>query len=136
MRLNLVIMGLMLLFVSPMTKAWAVDLKEPEKAPSGKQEMQDRSKEDACDCCQKCKAARRPIESKEEEGAAETNGCKDCCDKCGRVMHPDPKEAPPEIIEHRIPDEIKDPHTLQKMKEKSNLQEKMDKGTLPEMKDK
>lgn len=76
-------------------------------------EKQDQESEDACDCCQKCKAARRPVvpeaeQRKEEKLKEEGNGCKDCCERCGEVLPPAPEETPPEVIEKEIPPEFKD----------------------------
>ncbi len=69
------------------------------------QDIQDSpTQEKACDCCQKCKAARRPLEPELQQDTAEgadtrkKNGCDDCCQKCGRPVQPSPEDIPPEII--------------------------------------
>ena len=85
--------------------------KKEEMQDASKEDLQGTSKKAACDCCQKCKSARRPVVSKEEEdkeGTKEVNGCKDCCDRCGEDQPPSPQEIPPEIIDNRIPPEIQD----------------------------
>jgi len=91
--------GLILLAVSAPVRVTAAEPVAPEKAPSGQVELPDKTKQDACDCCQKCKAARRPANQKEEGGPAETNGCEDCCLRCGNPAPPAPGEFPPEVIE-------------------------------------
>ncbi|HJV37107.1 hypothetical protein [Geomonas sp.] len=63
---------------------------------------QDKAKDDACECCQKCKAAKSSIKSKETEGQQMKDGCKDCCGNCGEVLKPAPEAAPPEKIEKKI----------------------------------
>ncbi|HBG07073.1 MAG: hypothetical protein A2075_02880 [Geobacteraceae bacterium GWC2_58_44] len=107
MRKTLVLIGCLLLLASPLAGAEGVDLQQPGEIRSDKQEIQDRKKEYACDCCQKCKAARRPV-IKEEESPGQSNGCKGCCDRCGRVLPLSPEEIPPEIIDKRIPPEVLD----------------------------
>lgn len=69
------------------------------------QDIQDSpTREKACDCCQKCKAARRPLDPELQHDSAESanarpkNGCDNCCQKCGRPVQPSPEEIPPEII--------------------------------------
>jgi hypothetical protein len=100
MRKYAVTLGLMLLLLSPATRARAVEMQDPGDLPPDRVEMQDKSKEDACDCCQKCKAAKKPVQSKEEaEGPAKKNGCEDCCERCGRALPPAPEESPPDIID-------------------------------------
>jgi hypothetical protein len=125
MRKLTVLIGLLLLLAAPLETVEAADLKQYGGVVTDKDEISDRRSEYACDCCQKCRAARRPVvpiegkeekEAKEEkdgrEGkdaadAANTNGCKDCCDRCGTAL-PAPDQVPPEIIEDRIPPELKD----------------------------
>lgn len=117
-----VLIGLLLLLAAPLVTVEAADQQQYGAVVSDKDEIKDRRSEYACDCCQKCRAARRPvvpIEGKEEkdgrvrrEGkdaadAADTNGCKDCCDRCGTAL-PAPDQVPPEIIDDRIPPELKD----------------------------
>lgn len=102
-----VIIGLLLLVAAaPLATVEAADRKQVSH------DVQDRAAEFACDCCQKCKAARRPVapkeEVKQEVKPGKTNGCKGCCDRCGKVLPPDPAEIPPEIIQKEIPPEIKD----------------------------
>jgi hypothetical protein len=106
MRINVVLVGLMLLFAFPLTRAEAVDPHQVGIVPSTP-EMHDKSKEASCDCCQKCKAARRPLLPKEEEGPIESNGCQDCCEQCGKTVLPAPAEIPPEI-DKRVPADIMD----------------------------
>lgn len=99
----------LLLSISPLTKSEAVDLQGPGVVPPDKLELPDGSREDACACCQKCKAAQGTIKPKEEEGAAKkTDACKDCCQQCGSVAPSAPNETPPEIIDNRVPPEFKD----------------------------
>lgn len=115
MRKYSILIGLMLLFAATTARSEPVELQSPEEVPSDRQQMQDRAKEYACDCCQKCKAAKRPIKSK-EEGPPATNGCKDCCERCDRVLPPDPEEIPPEIIKKEVPPEIKEKSAPSKRK--------------------
>jgi len=103
-----VIIGLVLLVVAPLATVEAADLKQADQIADDIQGVPDRATGLACDCCQKCKAARRPVAPKEEERPAKTNGCKGCCDRCGKAMPPDPDEIPPEIIQKEIPPELKD----------------------------
>jgi hypothetical protein len=63
---------------------------------------QDKAKSDACECCQKCKAAKSPIKSEEKEGKEIKDGCEDCCTKCGEVLKPAPEATPPEQIEKKV----------------------------------
>lgn len=77
-------------------------------APEGQEEMQDKGKEAACDCCQKCNAAKGTLKPQKEEGALESNGCEDCCTRCGKELQPRSQEAPPEVIEHGLRPELKD----------------------------
>ena len=56
------------------------------------------AQEKACDCCQKCKAAKKPTKPQPEEETDNTSGCEDCCRKCGRPVQPLPEDIPPEII--------------------------------------
>jgi hypothetical protein len=102
--------GLILLLVSPVSKSEAGDLLLTGRMPSGLTETHDPTKEDACDCCQKCKAAKSPVKSEEEEGAAVKNACKDCCNRCGKVLQPTPQDIPPEIVNKPIPQEMIDQH--------------------------
>ena len=72
------------------------------ECPPDVQDIQEKTKQEyACDCCQKCKAARRPLEPDMQEDSPDgikTNGCNDCCQKCGRPVQPAPEDIPPEII--------------------------------------
>jgi len=94
-----VFIGIMLFLLSPLAKAQAVNPEDSGKLPPGRIEMQDGSKEDDCDCCQKCKAAKRPVIPKEESGSDKKDGCQDCCDRCGRPLPSAPEESPPDIID-------------------------------------
>ena len=96
-----VLAGLMLLLLSPLSRSEAVDLDPSGNAPAEMRELRDRSTEDACDCCQKCQAAKRSIQPKEEEGSAAADACKDCCAKCGRTLQPSPEDIPPEVIDRK-----------------------------------
>jgi len=107
MRIYTVVFALLLL-ASPLARAESVEMEQAGIISSDQTEIRDRTKEYACDCCQKCKAARRPVAPKEEGGAVESNGCKDCCARCGKELQPAPGEAPPEVIEKRIPPEMLD----------------------------
>lgn len=64
-------------------------------------DIQDTTREHACDCCQKCQAARKPVEPdlQKESVEKEKNGCRDCCERCGRPVQPLPEDIPPEIIQ-------------------------------------
>ena len=101
MMRSAVITGLLFQLFSPLDRADAMDLSHRENGDvhTDKQDIKDRTREYACDCCQKCKAARRPQVEPEEQGPLEKNGCKDCCERCGRPVQPAPEEIPPEIIE-------------------------------------
>lgn len=55
-----------------------------------------RAREQACDCCSACMAAKRSVRGK-EEGPPALDGCRDCCRKCGRDIRSLP-EMPPEIV--------------------------------------
>lgn len=101
-----VLIASMLLVGCATARSEPVEL-QPGDVPSNRQQVRDRTEEYACDCCQKCKAAKRPVTSK-EEGPPATNGCKDCCERCGSVLPPDPEEIPPEIIKKEVPPEIKE----------------------------
>ena len=103
-----VVTCLCFLFASSLATANAVELQPSVEERSEKREKVERSRDYACDCCQKCKAARRPVRPKQEEGTLESNGCKDCCERCGKVLPPAPEEIPPEIIQKQVPPEVKD----------------------------
>jgi hypothetical protein len=90
---------MVLLMVSPLSQARAAMSEEPAKLPPDRIELQDGPKEEDCDCCLKCKAAKRTITPKEEAGATPKNGCADCCDRCGKALPLAPEESPPDIIE-------------------------------------
>jgi len=105
MTKHAVIIAMMLLVATAQSRAEVVEPPRAGVLPSDKQEMQDKSRLHACECCQKCKAARRSTKSIEEEGAVETNGCQDCCERCDRVITT-PEEIPPEIIDKRSPSDI------------------------------
>lgn len=62
------------------------------------EDMQDKTREKACDCCEKCKAARKPVQpGQQQQSPLKKNGCEDCCKQCGRPFLPDPEDIPPEI---------------------------------------
>jgi hypothetical protein len=82
----------------------------PARAEGGKEEhrssgvvgtdiedMQDKTREKACDCCEKCKAARKVQPGQQQQSPLKKNGCEDCCKQCGRPILPDPEDIPPEI---------------------------------------
>ena len=102
--------GLMLGLLSPVTNIQADDLRFSGKIPSGTTETHDPAKEDACDCCQKCKAAESPIKSAEKEGVVIKDPCRDCCQRCGKVLHPAPLDIPPDIVNKPMSPEIMDKH--------------------------
>ena len=56
------------------------------------------TQEDACDCCQKCKAAKKETKPQLEEDTSKQTGCEACCQKCGRPVQPLPEDIPSEII--------------------------------------
>ena len=63
------------------------------------EEMQDKTREKACDCCEKCKAARKPVQpGQQQQSPLKKNGCEDCCQQCGRPFRPDPEDIPPEVL--------------------------------------
>jgi len=99
MRKYAIIIGLTLLLAIPAGRAQAVNPDEPGKLPPDRIELQDGSKEDDCDCCQKCKAAQRPVLPKQEAGADKKDGCQDCCDRCGKALPSVPEDSPPDIME-------------------------------------
>lgn len=105
---------LTLLFVLPFSSGHAQGV-EAGKIGTDTIEMNDKSKEPACDCCQKCKAAKSNVETQEEEGPAadDDNGCEECCARCGRPLEPSSKDAPPEVIDQNAPPDI-----IQKQKER------------------
>jgi hypothetical protein len=107
MRIKAVLIGLMLLFVYPLARTEAADPDQAGIVTSDKHDLQNGLKEKACDCCQKCMAAKSSIKSKEDEGHADKNGCQDCCQRCGKVLKPSPEENPPETIEKHVPPEIR-----------------------------
>jgi hypothetical protein len=69
--------------------------KEGDTTPKTKEE---RTKDIACDCCMKCRAAQKPVSGK-EEGPPAKNGCRDCCEKCGRKLPLDPQFPPEKVPE-------------------------------------
>ncbi len=101
MRIITVVFGLMLLAPVFSVNGWTA---EPEKSPAtsleNKQQRTERSKEEACDCCKKCLAAKKPT-GIDKETDPKTGGCKDCCDQCGKVENPVPEKIPPEIIKKK-----------------------------------
>jgi hypothetical protein len=99
------VLGLLLL--CSCASSQAVDLHNAGVIPSDKQDLHDSSKEDVCDCCQKCKAAMSETKPKIQEGPA-TDGCKDCCERCGTVLRPAPQDVPPEVIDKRTAPDIID----------------------------
>ena len=108
MRRHAVLLGLMLLVASSWATVEAAGPQQAGQVSSDIEETSDKVKGYACDCCQKCKAARRPAAANEEAGPAKANGCKECCARCGHRMPPDPDQIPPEVIEKEIPPEVKD----------------------------
>ncbi|MCM0082413.1 hypothetical protein L4X63_12515 [Geomonas sp. Red32] len=76
--------------------------------PPDTPETRDPAKAGACDCCQKCKAAKSPVQSKSKEGEAVQDGCEDCCNRCGQPLKPAPLGTPPEIMEKTAPPDIKE----------------------------
>ena len=99
MRRYALMIGLLLLLVSPQSNALAKSPDEPGKLPPDRIEIQGGSREDDCDCCQKCQAAKREITPKEEPGADLKDGCAECCDRCEKALPTSPEETPPDIIE-------------------------------------
>ena len=97
-----VMVALALMFAFPMARAQAGD-RQAGVVPAEPPQMQDKTKDDACECCQKCKAAKSPIKSQEEEGTELKDGCEDCCANCGQDLKPEPEATPPEIIEKHVP---------------------------------
>lgn len=109
MRKLAVVAGLLLFLAAPLATVEAAGLQQAGQVTTDIEEKSDKVKGYACDCCQKCQAARRPVAPQEEAGPAKkANGCKECCDRCGLKMPPAPDEIPPEVIEKEVPPEIKD----------------------------
>ena len=109
MRKLAVVAGLLLLLASPLATVEAAGRQQAGQVTTDIEEKSDRVKGYACDCCQKCQAARRPVVPQEETGPArKANGCKECCDRCGLKMPPTPDEIPPDVIEKEVPPEVKD----------------------------
>ena len=98
MSRHALILGLLLLFAAPVTRAEAVGTQDLSGLPAGNLEIQDKSKEIACDCCQKCKSAKSAVKPKVEEGQDVKDGCEDCCKRCGGAVPLTPDKIPPEII--------------------------------------
>lgn len=99
---NLIPIALFLLLQSCVARA---DSEKMSHRVNGKfapdvQDVQESTKQEyACDCCQKCKAARKPVQPDLQEDSTRKNGCDDCCQKCGRPVQPAPEQIPPEIIQ-------------------------------------
>ena len=100
-----IVVTAIVLAVSPVVMTHAAEQHEVGVVPPDGEEM-DASKREACDCCQKCKAAKRPIESSEEQPPKHKNGCEDCCAECGKELKPSQQEHPPEVIEKKVPPEV------------------------------
>lgn len=100
-RLALVL-GTLLLVAAPFPCYPAIPDGNPE-FPPGRTNMKDKGQEDDCDCCQKCKAAKKTVKPKHEEGTQLQNGCEECCKRCGRPLPVAPEETPPDIIEKHVP---------------------------------
>lgn len=110
MKKRAVFLGLILLLaMGPLT---AKGESQNGQAAITSDEIGDASSEHACDCCQKCNAARRSKTgregSRDEEGISHENGCQDCCERCGKRIPPAPDQTPPEVIEKEIPPKVKD----------------------------
>lgn len=99
---TLMSIALLLLLQSCVTRA---DGEQMSHRVNGKfapdvQDVQESPKqEEACACCQTCKAARKPVQPDLQEDLTSKNGCDDCCQKCGRPVQPAPEQIPPEIIQ-------------------------------------
>jgi hypothetical protein len=103
-RIAVAIAVLLLLSVS---QSWAVEIGNPGSVTTDTETIQEQSKKDACECCQKCKAAKSQLKAKEPEASPITDPCKDCCDRCGTVLQPAPEDIPPDMIDkRRTPDII------------------------------
>jgi hypothetical protein len=103
-----VIIGLALLLLSPVAKAHSAEISAGTNSTSHGVDMQDKKQETACDCCQKCKAAKSNLKTKEDEEALEKDGCGDCCTRCGEPLTPRVDDTPPEVIEKNVPPDIKE----------------------------
>lgn len=99
MKKYALIIGLLIWSMLPL-ESLAATFEEPVQLPPGRTDQRDKSQEDDCDCCQKCKAAKKPITSS-EEGTEQDNktGCEQCCERCGRKLPGAPEDTPPDIIE-------------------------------------
>lgn len=100
MKRSLILFALVLLSVS---SSWAESGSLAHRAngkfiPDQRDVEPSATQENACDCCQKCKAATKETRPQLEEDTSKTTGCEDCCQKCGRPVQPLPEEIPPEII--------------------------------------
>lgn len=105
MRTGAIVMMLSLVLMSPMGTVQAGTL-EAGKISNDPVIDHDKKQENACDCCQKCKAAKSDVETEEEEGALEGDGCEDCCTRCGKPLEHAPEETPPDIIDKKAPPDI------------------------------
>ncbi len=99
MRIITVLFGLMLLGPVFSVNGWAA---EPDRSSAtgleNRQPKTERTKEQACDCCKKCLAAKKPT-GLDKETDPKADGCKDCCEQCNKVENPIPEKIPPEVIE-------------------------------------
>ncbi|HJV65478.1 MAG TPA: hypothetical protein VJ550_07095 [Geomonas sp.] len=103
MTRHLVIVTLALFLAGTPASILAAELQTGVPVDSHHTPGQDKAKDDACECCQKCKAAKSPIKSHEKEGHPLQDGCEDCCSRCGEALKPAPEAAPPEKIEKKVP---------------------------------
>lgn len=102
MKKRVLVMVVLVLTFSALGEVWAATFDEPVQLPPGRTDQQEKSQEDDCDCCQKCKAAKKPITTSEEGSEDGTSGCEQCCERCGRKLPSGPDQsAPPDIIEKR-----------------------------------
>ncbi len=101
MRIITVLFGLILLGPMFSINGWTA---EPDRSsPTGlenRQQKTERTKEQACDCCKKCLAAKKPA-GLDKETDPKADGCKDCCEQCNKVENPIPEKIPPEVIEKK-----------------------------------
>lgn len=98
-----VMIAVALMFALPVAPSRAADRQDDVVPAETPPRTQDKQKEDACGCCQDCRAAKSAIKPQDKEGANPGDGCKDCCDKCGQPLKSAPEETTPEV-EKKMPE--------------------------------
>lgn len=101
-------MLILLLLLSPLALSYAQSEEIAHRAngkfiPDQRDVEASPTQEKACECCQKCKAAKKETKPQLEEDTSKQTGCEECCQKCGRPVQPLPEDIPPEIINKPAP---------------------------------